>query len=216
MNPRLWGFAAWVYLFSIARWLDRHKQIPGKQKKRWASLVGFVLPCLTCEVHYLYVFKTKYDAHKYNHHLYDWLRYVYYRVKKLQKNPIANGIKKTGVKPWKVPQTTENVNRAFMIFVYSMAFSYDAANKIKSQLPDKIAHYAMFVRMFLQSNFGLMPNAFFLKARPSTWSSERSLLMTLHRHFHINPQQEHELRRYFLSNDTSSVRRPDWMKLSLR
>lgn len=203
MNPRGWGFPAWVYLFAMARWLDAQPNIPGRQKKRWASRIGFILPCLTCQVHYLYVFKTKYDSHKYNHNLFGWFRYVYFRVKRLQnekQKSMTNRIKNQ-VKPWAV-KSEPNVKRALMVFVYAIAFSYDAARDIQSQLPDPVAHYPLYVRMFLQTNFGL-PSPFSLLHQHFThlnhWTRESQILKHLDTFYQLSRQQRGELHQYLES-----------------
>lgn len=213
MNPRGWGFPAWVYLFAVARWLDTRRDIPGRQKKRWASRIGFILPCLTCEVHYLYVFKTKYDAHKYNHNLVRWFRYVYFRVKKL--NNKKQKIKAAEKKPWKV----RNVKLALMIFLYSIAFSYDAAKKIQNKLPAPIAHYPLYVRTFLQWNFGVPSLPGHVTAMhqhfqniPHHWKTGEQILSRLDAFYHVSETKRQQLYEYLTAKkQITQATRPEWL-----
>lgn len=212
MNPRGWGFPAWVYLFAVSKWLDSRQDIPGRQKKRWASRIGFVLPCVTCEVHYLYVYKTKYDAHKYNHNLVGWFRYVYFRVKKLN-----NQDKRKEKKPWKM----RNVKLALMIFLYAIAFSFDAAKKIQDQLPDPIAHYSFHVRHFLQWNFGLssLPGHVSYVHRHfrnvHEWTTGNHILSRLDAIYHLSTRKRQQLYEYLTTTTTTTTpkekNRPEWL-----
>lgn len=141
-SPGTWGFLAWIFILAMAKWLDealRTGFVTQEQAYEWIRLIGTVLPCSGCRVHY------QMRLHKYNpsrHTVYGFFRYVRRSIQRsttYRRDPRQHvlpswirGLEEGQARPSDpvvLIHDAQAVFRALFVFVYSILFSYGPGGK---------------------------------------------------------------------------------------